>query len=122
MAPEVAIVPLCIVCLLAGLAAGAWYGEATKVKMLTNMLTHGSPNAPPKAHTIVPETAEVLLERDARVIEREYAKATISQGVGDLRALYVAEGAEVPSDKVLEDEVKDMLSRSGTPEAGVPLG
>lgn len=120
MGIEVAVIPLCILCLLTGVAAGAWYGEAGKVKMLTNMLTHGNPNTPPTGRTIVPETAELRIDRAAEVVEREYTKATIQQGVLELKALYVSEGQQPPSDKKLEAEVKDMLSRSGTPEAGVP--
>ncbi len=118
----VGVAGLCIVCLLAGLAAGAWYGEASKVKMLTNMLTHGTPNNAPAGKKIVPETAEIRIDRAAEVIEREYTKATIAQGVAELKALYVSEGQAAPSDKKLEAEVKDMLSRAGTPEAGVPVG
>jgi len=123
MGIEVAVIPLCIICLLAGVAAGAWYGEATKVKMLVNMLTHGTPdNASAAGKRIAPETAEVRIDRAAELIDREYTKATVQQGVLELKALYVSEGQQAPSDKDLEKEVKDMLSRAGTPEAGAPVG
>ncbi len=108
--------------LLAGLAIGLWYGETRKTEMLKNLLAYGSPWAQKAGHTIVPETAEVRLDRDAETIQREYTKATIAQGVADLKALYKSEGAAVPSDKVLEAEVKDMLGRAGTTDAGVPSG
>jgi len=111
--------PLCVMCVLGGLAIGLWYGETGKVAMLQNMLTHGTPRAAPQGRTIHPETAERRLEADAKLIEREYTKATIGQGVDHLKALYVSEGVHVPSDKDLEVEVKEMLGRSGTPEAGV---
>ncbi len=115
-------VALGFICLLAGLAIGMWYGETGKTKMLTNMLTHGTPDKAPAGKRIVPETAEIRIDRAAELVDREFTKATIAQGVLELKALYVSEGQKAPSDKKLEAEVKDMLSRAGTPEAGVPLG
>lgn len=116
---EIAIV---IIAVLGGAAGGMWYGERGKSKMLANMLAYGSPWVKEGGKTIVPETAEVRLDRDAKLIEREYQEATIMQGVGELQALYIAEGRPSPSQKDLRKEVEDMLSRAGTAEAGVPHG
>jgi len=104
---------------VAGYALGRLHGALKYSEALENLMTHGTPGAAPKGHTIYPETAERALDRDAKAIEREYTKATIAQGVAELKALYVSEGVPVPSDKDLQAEVKDMLGRSGTSEAGV---
>lgn len=104
---------------LAGLALGLYRGCTRYIQMLENMVDHGSTGAAPAGRTIFPETAEMRIEKSAAQVEQEYAKETIRTGMAHLKALYVSEGAEVPSDKELEAEVKEMLGRSGTPEAGV---
>ena len=103
----------------AGTAIGLCWGEMKKAKLLENMLTHGTPNDAPAGHTIKPDTAESRIDVSAKIVEEQYEQATINQGVEHLEALCVSEGREVPSKKELEKEVRDMLGRSGTPEAGV---
>jgi hypothetical protein len=110
---------MCILALMAGLAIGLWYGETGKTKMLVNLVKYGKPDGAPPGRTHHPETAELRLEKTAAQVEQEYTKATIANGVEHLKALYKSEGAQIPPDKDLEAEVRDMLGRSGTPEAGI---
>lgn len=115
-------VGVALLALVAGIALGLWYGETRKTDMLKNLLAYGSPWGKQGGQTIRPETAESRLDRDVKMVAEEYQEATIQHGVAELSALYQAEGRPVPSAKDLRKEVEDMLSRAGTPEAGVPHG
>lgn len=119
MTEVTAVIAAVLFAVTAGVFIGLFFGEVRQRKLLINLITYGKPTGKDAGRTIVPETAEVRLDRDAAMVEQEYTKATIATGVAHLEALYTSEGAEVPSKKDLEEEVKDMLGRSGTPEAGV---
>ena len=102
-----------------GLSFGLLQGEKGKVAMLKNMLNHGSTDPVKQGHTIMPDTAESRIDVSAKMVEDQYEQETINTGVDHLAALCVSEGREVPSRKELEKEVREMLGRSGTSEAGV---
>lgn len=116
---ELMVVLLCVGWIGAGALGGVLYGERQRVKILMNLVQTGRPGPTPEGRTIVPDTAELRIDKSAAQVEQEYAAATIEQGIDHLEALYISEGAEVPSRKDLKAQVKDMLGRSGTPEAGV---
>jgi len=115
----VGVIALALSMALVGFAFGMWQGAQEKIRVLENLLSHGTAKDAAAGRTIMPETAEMRIDKSAAQVEQEYTKATIENGISHLEALYISEGAQVPSRKDLEAEVKEMLGRSGTAEAGI---